>query len=646
MKINAIVLAAGYGSRLAPLTEEVPKPVLPLAGVPMLTRILRKLKDAGIERIAVNMHHLPDAVRKCVDSSGCADSVTLFHEPEIFGTGGPLVNAKELLSEGDCFILHNSDVSCNFDLGAMIRQHRETGALVTMAAIEGPENRLHVEQGIVADILDRLEVPYSEHAQKRTYACVSVYSPRFFRYLPEKPCNASLVDAWLRAIQAGEIIRAYFPDPSCYWNDIGSFAQYFEANAGLMRENPIDAAPGSSIAEDARLSGFVSIGEGVEIPSGTSLCNCIVLPDSKVKPGYHAWEVITPSRTVHRDHRKIAALDFMKKKPEGWRIQSLPEQGSDRKFIRVIDADSSTQILMLSNGKDKDFDRFISLGSCFNKHDLFTPQIYAVQKDEYAVLMEDLGDSTLFNLAAGREKESYELYRRTVYALAEFQVKGTSVLDSENQEIRVFSRRYLRWETDYFKSSFLNELCEIHLTPNEEENLKHEFDSLALAAEKMPYLLIHRDFQSQNILCQNGKIRFVDYQGARLAPYSYDISSLIRDPYVRIPDDMKESLVEDYRHALAENGYYIADHQLHSHVILTSLQRNMQALGAYGYLSLWKKKMRYLDFAEPGLALLADVLDKLKNSADPIVKMPVLHEIVVRASHTLGERIRSLKEKK
>ena len=66
MKLNAIVLAAGYGSRLAPLTLEVPKPALPVAGVPMLVRILRKLKAAGVDRIAVNTHHLKEQIEECV----------------------------------------------------------------------------------------------------------------------------------------------------------------------------------------------------------------------------------------------------------------------------------------------------------------------------------------------------------------------------------------------------------------------------------------------------------------------------------------------------------------------------------------------------------------------------------------------------
>jgi len=641
MKVNAIVLAAGYGTRLSPLTKELPKPALPLAGVPMLARILRNLRKAGAERIAVNSHHLPEKIAECVEASGCGGSVRLFYEKEILGTAGPIVNAKELLSNGDYFILHNSDIACDFDLDAMLKQHVESGATVTMAAIDGPENRLHVlPDGRVADILDRLKVPYSEQSRRKTYAGIAVYSAGFFRYLPEKPCYSSLVDAWLSAIRAGEPIRIFAPAEPYFWNDVGSFQQYFEANRLLMHDDPIRIGRECRIAEDASLTGFVSVGDGAEVPSGAALFNCIVLPRAKVAPGWHAWEVITPTRTVHRDIKQIASLKVMLDEPDGWEPHSLPEQGSDRKFIRIVYPDRSTKVLMISNERDKDFDRFTGLGQCFNRNRLFTPELYAVCREEYSVLMEDLGDRTIYRMAAGKETENFGLYRNIIHTLAEFQVRGTSALDEDNQDIRVFSRRYLRWETEYFKDNFLHRLCGLTWKPQTEDALNREFDELAFATEKMPYLLIHRDFQSQNILCLNGGIRFVDYQGARLAPYSYDISSLVKDPYVRIPAAMREELFAEYRRALGENGYRIPEAEFRKHVVLTSLQRNMQALGAYGFLALCKRKLRYLDYAEPCLTLLLDSLEALKRMPEPPVAMSTLDELCNRTTTVLSERIK------
>ncbi len=653
MKLNAIVLAAGYGSRLAPLTLEVPKPALPVAGVPMLVRILRKLKAAGVDRIAVNTHHLKEQIEECVERSGVADSVRLFYEPEILGTAGPLVNARELLTNCDYFLLHNSDIVSDFPLEQMVKQHIASGASVTLAAIDGPENRLHIENGEVVDILDRLGIPCSENAETKTYACVAVYSKDFFEVLPEQPEYLSMVDIWIKALKAGKRIQIYRPPEGSCWSDIGSFGQYFEANEKLLTgETMKETAPDSpfvfgkncKIASDVKLSGFVSIGDNVRVPSGTELRNCVILDGARVKPGFHAWEIITQKQEIHRDHRAIATLDIMKHLPEGWHIRSLPEQGSDRKFLRVALPDRTTRILMLSDDRDKDFGRFIELGTFFNRNTLFTPRLHATSPKEFAVLMEDLGDDTLYRLVKGREADSFDLYRKVLRALAEFQVRGTEALDADNQGIRVFSRRYLRWETDYFRENFLQRLCALTLDPETLRDLTQEFDALAFAAEKIPYLLIHRDFQSQNILIQKGKVRFVDYQGARLAPYTYDAVSLIRDPYVSIPTEMQGKLMEEYRLALADFHYNIEPELFRYHGILAALQRNMQTLGAYGFLSLAKRKRRYLRYAGPSLELLLAALGQLKEMTDCPISLNCLDRLCVTAKKSLNERLKELGE--
>ena len=109
------------------------------------------------------------------------------------------------------------------------------------------------------------------------------------------------------------------------------------------------------------IAGDVVIGSGCHIGPGA-----VILDGARVKPGFHAWEIITQKQEIHRDHRAIATLDIMKHLPEGWHIRSLPEQGSDRKFLRVALPDRTTRILMLSDDRDKDFGRFIELGTFFN----------------------------------------------------------------------------------------------------------------------------------------------------------------------------------------------------------------------------------------------------------------------------------------
>ena len=161
----------------------------------------------------------------------------------------------------------------------------------------------------------------------------------------------------------------------------------------------------------------------------------------------------------------------------------------------------------------------------------------------------------------------------------------------------------------------------------------------------MPYLLIHRDFQSQNILLQNGKVRFVDYQGARLAPYPYDAVSLIRDPYVAIPPEMRKALMEEYRKSLAKLDYKLEPDEFRYHGILAALQRNMQTLGAYGFLSLVKGKRDYLRYAGPSLALLRSALEQLSElPGEPALPMETFRRLCTAAKPLLKERLKELGE--
>ena len=632
MTVPAIVLAAGFGSRLSPLTELHPKPVLPIAGVPMLSRILANLREAGAGRIAVNTHHLREQVERCIAESGFAESVTLFHEPEILGTGGPLVNAKSLLSAGDCFLLHNSDVIHDFDLKRMIREHLESGAMVTMALINGPENRVLVKNGEVLSIVGRPEREPVADSKLMTYGCVSVYSPAFFDFLPETPCCCSLVDAWVKALEAGKKVRAFFPEENSLWCDIGSFRQYFDVHARLLGAS-MHQGKNCRIDSAATFGGFVSLGNNVTVGADTQLSNCVVLDNASVPPGYHAWEVVTKRGTVHRETRFVSQLPFIAGLPRDWSIVSLEEQGSDRQFLRFSRPDEPSRILMISNAADKDYERFVILGRFFNRHGLFTPELYEHDAATYTVLMEDLGDRTIYRIARGKEAEHLELYRKIVRSLAEFQVRGTAALDADSQEIRIFTRPMLLWETGYCRENFFRRLCGIVLSPEREAQLDRELLVLAQENERSPYLLIHRDFQSQNILLHNGRIRFVDYQGARLAPYAYDLAALLKDPYMALPSAMRDELCMEYRNALAGLDYPVPEEEFRRHYTLASLQRNMQALGAYGFLSLVKGKMRYLDYAAPCLEFLIDGLERSP------VAFPLLKELCANAREVLPGRI-------
>ncbi len=646
MKINGIVLAAGYGSRLKPLTEHLPKPLLPVCGKPIIELALQRMEEAGAKRIAVNTHHLPEMLEAFIENSRFKGLATVFREPEILGTGGPLVNAKKLLSDCDCFILHNGDIVSGFDLRGMVEAHMRAGATATMAVIDGPENKLLVSGGgKVLDILGKLGGK-DPGAKLMTYAGIAVLSPEIFKWLPEAPEPCSIIDAVLKSIAAKEgSVRAFAQDGRL-WSDIGSFEQYFKVHEELLpgKGEPFHFGPGSSVSPEASLSGFVSASEGCSIGAGATVSNCVLLPGASVPPGdFRRNEAIGQDFSVHREQPRLSKLGILASLKPGWAATSLAEQGSDRRFYRIREPGAASKMLLLSSEKDQDFQRYIDMGAFMHAHKLRTPEIFASDGAEYAILMEDLGDSTLFKLMERQlpETEVEKLYGGVVDALAEFQARGVAAIKAKGFQIRLFDYEYLRWETSYFKDNFLELLCGVKLDGSQSAELDSELHALAEAAFAMPHTLIHRDFQSQNILICDGTPRFVDFQGARLGPYAYDLASLLKDPYVKVPKAARERLAARHHARISAECPGLKDIDLERHLAclsLASLQRNMQALGAYGFLSLKKRKGKYLAYAAPCLAFLLESLEDARLRK-PDLQLRRLQALCMRAQEVLTSRL-------
>jgi mannose-1-phosphate guanylyltransferase len=137
--VRALLLAAGRGERLRPLTETVPKPLVEVGGRPLIHYPLAMLRRAGITEVAVNVHHLAGRMESALGSGASLGmSITWSPEPELLGTGGPLSVLRDYLA-GDRFVIANSDSILDLDLSAMIARHRERGALATLA-LARPDN--------------------------------------------------------------------------------------------------------------------------------------------------------------------------------------------------------------------------------------------------------------------------------------------------------------------------------------------------------------------------------------------------------------------------------------------------------------------------------------------------------------------------
>jgi NDP-sugar pyrophosphorylase family protein len=236
-----MILAAGLGTRLRPLTERVPKPLLPVAGVPMLERVARRLVAAGADRLVINTHHLAGSVEDFVrDRDGFGVEVRLSHEPdEPLDTGGAVLHAAAAFRRDAPFFLHNADVLTDLDLEGLYRSHIEggsdtdDGALATLAVLDPSPERylLFDEAGLFGLALrgggERTAREPVGDVTRFGFAGVHVIDPRLLDRFSERGAF-SIFWTYLRLAAAGERIRA-FHAKDARWIDIGTPERMAEA---------------------------------------------------------------------------------------------------------------------------------------------------------------------------------------------------------------------------------------------------------------------------------------------------------------------------------------------------------------------------------------------------------------------------------
>ena len=232
---TAMVLAAGRGERLRPLTDQVPKPLIPVGGRPMVEWVLERLAAQGIRTIHMNTHHLGERIPEAL-GDGARFGLKLIYHPEdkILGTGGGLLNARRCNPEmiAGPLLMVNADVLCDVDLNALVTQHRDTGALATLVLRPDPNA---AGFGILAyDHMGRirrfLEVDTGPAANERMFTGIQVVSPGLFRLMPaEGPFP--ITDTYKAALSGGYPLYAF--DHLGYWNDLGTPERLLNAERDL-----------------------------------------------------------------------------------------------------------------------------------------------------------------------------------------------------------------------------------------------------------------------------------------------------------------------------------------------------------------------------------------------------------------------------
>lgn len=225
--MKAMILAAGVGSRLRPLTDETPKALVDVGGVPMIEHVIRHLRSAGVTEVVINVFHLGDRIVDFLASKGNFGlHVAFSRESMLLDTGGGLKNAAWFFDDGRPFFLHNVDVLSDINLDALRRQHEESRALATLAVQARPSSRrlLFDEHGRLCGRQTREGIEWATvpvpDVERLAFAGIHVIDPAIFSRMTETGVFP-ITQAYLRLAGEGERIVACRVDES-YWQDVGS----------------------------------------------------------------------------------------------------------------------------------------------------------------------------------------------------------------------------------------------------------------------------------------------------------------------------------------------------------------------------------------------------------------------------------------
>jgi NDP-sugar pyrophosphorylase family protein len=229
--MEAMILAAGLGTRLRPLTNDKPKALVDVGGQPMLERTARRITDAGFDHLVINVHHFADRVKKVIeDTDDFGVEVSVSHEVEQnLETGGGIKHAEPQFKKDGPFLVHNVDILTDLDLKALYDAHEESGALATLAVRPVETDRyLSVdERGHVVGYGDpetgeeHLVVEPQGETGKVDFVGVQVLSPRIFDLMTEEGVF-SIINVYMRLIaEEGETVRTHRADDAL-WIDIGT----------------------------------------------------------------------------------------------------------------------------------------------------------------------------------------------------------------------------------------------------------------------------------------------------------------------------------------------------------------------------------------------------------------------------------------
>jgi len=553
--MKALVLAAGYGTRLLPYSAHTPKPLFTLNRRPLLDIIIRRLLAAGADTIIVNTHHRHDQIADFLSRQDYAPSIVTRHEPDILGTGGAIRNTADIW-QGQPLLVVNSDIYTDIDFKAFARFHADHGQPASLVLCHDPDfNSVAVDgNGRIAGFRGRSSQGSEKGFRLMTFTGIQIIADTILDYLPSGGFAHS-IDAYQAMIADGHALCAWVPS-DFQWSDLGTPDRYRCVARNLM-------------ARKALL-------------------------------------------------RREEAM------PEGaveW--QPLPGDGSDRQWYRL--RAGQTRMIVADHGIKPSLatceaEAFVAIGHHLKAMGLPVPRIYLEDAFAGLVFMEDLGSQNLQArvLASPHLSSIQNDYGRLIDILLDMSFAGGNQF---NPDWTWQTRRYdhsvvLTAECRYFTEAFLGGYLGLRMPY---ETLAHEYRHLAdTIATIRPLGFMHRDFQSRNIMVRDNRFYLIDFQGGRIGPPHYDLASLLIDPYVNLPVTLRETLLTYFCDQLAARAGIASSDARHAYRYC-ALSRNLQILGAYGFLSRQKGKPSFERYIPPAAMSLQHNLSYFPPDVFPLL---------------------------
>ena len=278
MITKAFILGAGLGTRLRPLTNVLPKPLVPIFHEPMANYALRHCQAAGIKEFAINTHHIPDAWQEAYpDGSFNGSPLHFFHEPVLLETGGGLRNIADFIGE-DPLLVYNGDILTDIDISELIARHEASGNIATLALrSNGPKCNVNIEGDQVTDMRNTLGNAPGTHQFTGIY-CIE---PEIIDLIPDEEVT-SIVPAFIELIGHKKLGAVVLDEGQ--WHDIGNVQTYRTIHRQMRAQSTNAIHPEAIIDPGAYVDADTCfIGPGAVIEAGSRLENTIVWPGVTVR---------------------------------------------------------------------------------------------------------------------------------------------------------------------------------------------------------------------------------------------------------------------------------------------------------------------------------------------------------------------------